>query len=329
MTSMFRNTSWFGESPIGIVLPRVPVGRHPSTSSFLRPIPPEIPYQGQQRSDAARSSLVGTRKPVQPVKKKRQVSDYYRTPGRRQRIRATQALYRKKKRECQTQLELEVEKLHQVVGDLKRKYRDLSSHERSNQSPWSIVAEVFHLIEISFRSPWRTVNAEEMKAHKETRQILAVLEQSFAHDAAMGSLRGVSLLIEQLRRFSQYFTDPFLQLIQVESVVSATGVLTARAKLSVTVSELSLKHIFVEDGYEWREILCKHLLGQRLEFNCTMTFLFDEESCRVVRLENKIDLVPGLLQALRNLKHVSTVLESARFTSECIVGVDLTAGQEA
>ncbi|KAK1934137.1 bZIP transcription factor 1 [Phytophthora citrophthora] len=322
---MLRNTPRFGDSPIGIVIPRIPVRHQPiciDASSFLRPVPPGIQYQGP---DAAPSFLVGTRKPAQYTKKKRQDPDYSR---RREHIRAKQALYRQKQREYPTHLEMEVERLHQEIRDLKRKYRVLSSRQRSNQSPWSIVAEVFHLIEISFRSTWRTVNAREMKAHKETRQVLAVLEQSFAHDAAMGSLCGVSSLIEQLRRFSQYFTDPYLHLMRIESVVSASGVLTAQTKLNVTVSELSLKHIFVDDRYEWREILCKHLLGQRLEFNCTMTFLFDEESRRVVRLENNIDLVSGLLQGLRNLQHASTVLESARITSECIVGVDLT-GQEA
>ncbi|KAL4086020.1 bZIP transcription factor 1 [Phytophthora ramorum] len=109
---------------------------------------------------------------------------------RREQCRANQARYRDKQRNAQLQLEKSVELLHAELDALKRRYRDLLSRERSNQSPWSIVAEVFRLLESSFRFPWRTTNAQEMSHHQNTRQILAVLERSFAHDAAMGKLSG-------------------------------------------------------------------------------------------------------------------------------------------
>ncbi|KAE8999954.1 hypothetical protein PR002_g18313 [Phytophthora rubi] len=85
-----------------------------------------------------------------------------------------------------------------------------------------------------------------MMSHPQTRLTLAVLERAFAHDAAMGDLRGVDALMKQLRLYSQCFDDPRLQLKRIESV--AAGVMTAHVKLSVTVTEFTLKRIFPHLG---------------------------------------------------------------------------------
>ncbi|KAG7391587.1 hypothetical protein PHYPSEUDO_004089 [Phytophthora pseudosyringae] len=253
-----------------------------------------VPLSGSSRPESQRS--------VQAKRKrKRKLSDYYKTPARRQQCRTNQARYRSRQREYQAQLEQNVEQLRQEVGDLRRKHRDLSSREPSTESPWSVVAEVFRLVESSFRSSWRTI--------VRTR----------------GGLRGVDTLLEQLRQFSQYFGNPNLQLVRVDSV--APCVLAARAKLRVTVSELSLKRIFVSEEDEPRRMTHhQHLLDQRLEFSCTMNFLFDEESYRVVRLESTIDPVTALLRALGNLTDVADVLEHAPITPECTVGGGLVVG---
>ncbi|KAG3123012.1 hypothetical protein PI124_g23839, partial [Phytophthora idaei] len=240
-------------------------------------------------------------------KRKREDANKFR---RREQCRANQARYRDKQKNTQLQLEQSVEQLHKELETLKRRYRYLASRERSNQSPWSIVAEVFRLLETSFRSPWRVASTQEMKNHAETRQILAILERSFAHDAAMGELRGVEALIEQLLLFSQYFGTPHLKLQRIESV--APGVMAARAKLSMMVTEFTLRHAFPhleepasEDRGDGRGLLYQRLLGQRVECNCSLTFLFDEDSDRVVRLETSIDLTTPLLEMLGSLKDVS------------------------
>ncbi|KAG2785732.1 hypothetical protein PC129_g13407 [Phytophthora cactorum] len=236
---------------------------------------------------------------------------------RREQCRANQARYRDKQKNAQLQLEQRVEQLHKELDTLKRRYRDLNSRERSNQSPWSTVVEVFRLLETSFRSPWRVASTQEMKNHAEMRQILAILERSFAHDAAMGELRGVEALIEQLLLFSQYSGTPLLKLQRIESV--APGVMAARAKLSMTVTELTLRHAFPhlekpasDDRGGGRGLLYQRLLGQRVECNCSLTFLFDEDSDRVVRLETSIDLTTALLELFCSLKDVAKVLEHAR-----------------
>ncbi|KAG2792864.1 hypothetical protein PC129_g23219 [Phytophthora cactorum] len=75
---------------------------------------------------------------------KRKISSYYNPALRRQQCRTNQARYRDRQRNAQMQLEKRVEQLQQEV---KRKYRDLASREKSNQSPWRVVAEVFSLFE--------------------------------------------------------------------------------------------------------------------------------------------------------------------------------------
>ncbi|KAF4149375.1 hypothetical protein GN958_ATG01430 [Phytophthora infestans] len=123
---------------------------------------------------------------------------------RREQCRANQARYRDKQRNAQQQLERSVEQLQSELSTLKHRNLDLASRQRTNQSPWNTVAEVFRLLGVCFRSPWRVTCVQEMRNHSEMRQILAILERSFTHDVAMGDLRGIDALMEQLLQFSQY-----------------------------------------------------------------------------------------------------------------------------
>ncbi|KAE9317899.1 hypothetical protein PF008_g18629 [Phytophthora fragariae] len=269
---------------VGLVLPRAPASRHSGGAGVAAPFQATVaPYDTvirtaasprdeyraagdatdallaltEDRSDAEKTPMcrmTSTETPSSSGKTK----DFHKhkraddvQSRRREQCRANQARYRDKQRNAQQELEKNVELLHQEVTNLKWRYRALSSRERNSQSPWSIVAEVFHLLESSFRSPWR-----------------ATMERAFAHDAAMGDLRGVDALMEQLRLYSQCFDDPRLQLKRIESV--AAGVMTAHVKLSVTVTEFTLKRIFPHlggqhGGYNSNG-LYERLLGQRLEF---------------------------------------------------------------
>ncbi|KAF1781515.1 hypothetical protein GQ600_1333 [Phytophthora cactorum] len=179
------------DSLVGQVLPRVHVERHHAGASgssiptlqtpskgeapMFVPYPPRGLGYERHTVDAATGelrSLVGVvpqpvsilynvaNKPNSDSTKvtgKRKISSYYNPALRRQQCRTNQARYRDRQRNAQMQLEKRVEQLQQEVSSLKRKYRDLASREKSNQSPWRVVAEVFSLFESSFRSPWRMV----------------------------------------------------------------------------------------------------------------------------------------------------------------------------
>jgi len=294
----------FSAELVGRVLPPVPFDHYCSEVSTAA--------QGHQPTMPKKSSMIDPPPHKTKASSKRKVSDYYKTPVRRQQCRDNQARYRNNERQRQLHLEKSVEQLRQEVGNLKRRYQDLSSRERSNQSPWSIVVEVFRLVQSGFRSPWRMTSVQEMKNHKETRQALAALESSFVHDVALDSLRGVRAAIEQLRRYSQYFADPTIQLRRVEAV--APGVMAAMASVGLTISELSLQNWFPRVKSDCDR---QRLLGQRLELNCWITFLFDEESGRVVRMEVAMDWITALTRALESTKDAVAVLEHARITPEC------------
>ncbi|GMF29233.1 unnamed protein product [Phytophthora fragariaefolia] len=254
-------------------------------------------------------------------------ASYYNSAARRQQCRVNQARYRSRKRKAQEQLGIDVQNLRQEVNSLKRRYRDLSSRERSSHSPWSIVAEVFHLLQSSFRSPWRMSSAREMMINPETQRTLAVLERSFALDAAMGDLRGVKALLDQLQLYLQCFGGSQLRLKRIETM--SAGVMAARAELRATVTEATLKHVFphlVSDDNlitdEKRKRLRGRLLGQRLKVSCTITFLFDDISRRVVRLEVNADLVTALQQVFGSLGDVSLVLERSLITPDFTIGTE-------
>ncbi|OWY91978.1 Bzip transcription factor, partial [Phytophthora megakarya] len=134
---------------------------------------------------------------------------------------------------------------------------------------------------------------------------------------------------QQLRLHSQYFEDLELKLQRIKALTPR--VLTAKAQLCVTVVIVTMEKLFphlVENisrrVNKHRRSLHDRLLGQRLTLNCSMTFLFDEESFRVLRIETSIDWVSALLMVLETLKDVADVLENALITPECVIGGETT-----
>ncbi|KAE8997369.1 hypothetical protein PR001_g19601 [Phytophthora rubi] len=247
---------------------------------------------------------------------------------RREQCRTNQARYRNRQRIRQGQLQHEVQQLQEELQGLRLKRQRLRLTEKTNSSPWAVVSEIFRLLETSFRSPWHMTSGEEMMKHAETRQSLRVLQQSFRHDVTMGSVSGTNALLEQLRRYALYFSNPQIQLKRVESV--APGVLTASARLSLMVSEFTLRCVFphlekvnssdVDAAVDEYRALREKLLGQRLSCSCEMTLLLDEESDRVARLETSINLVESLFRVLGSAGDVVDVLQQALMTPECVVG---------
>ncbi|POM73616.1 Bzip transcription factor [Phytophthora palmivora] len=57
--------------------------------------------------------------------------------------------------------------------------------------------------------------------------------------------------------------------------------------------------------------LAVKLLGHKLDYPCSVLFVWDEETSLVVRVETDIDMATPLLNLLGNLKDVSRVLQGA------------------
>ncbi|OWZ20557.1 Bzip transcription factor [Phytophthora megakarya] len=257
-----------------------------------------------------------------PLGKLQDINNQNRTQlklTRRDQCRINQARYRIRQRNAQLELEMNVKQLQQELKRMKRRYQDLTP-KKNKQSPWSIVAEVFRLLQNSFRLPWYT---QKLNKHSDTRQILVLLERAFAPDVAMGEVRGVDVLMHQLRLYSLHFGSPSLRLKGVKSL--GPGILTATAHLSLAVTEITLKHVFPRVavhvpafGDGGPSCLYQRLLLQRLTCTSSLTFLFEEG--RVGHLETSIDLCTPLLRVLGNIKGLSEVLQHSRFTTDYTIG---------
>eukprot|EP00644_Phytophthora_capsici_P003205 jgi/Phyca11/5718/fgenesh1_pm.PHYCAscaffold_7_\ len=202
---------------------------------------------------------------------------------RREQCRANQARYRNKQLNRKRELQEQNQRLEEEIQGLKLKRRSIRFERRTNESPWTIIGEVFRLLEDGFRSPWRLASTEEMLKHTDTRRSLEFLQKSFAHDVAMGELRGINSLMDQWRRYSLYFEGSHLELKRVERVTA--GVVSAVATLSVTITDFTVR--------------CNG---------------------RINRIEANIDWISPLLRLVGKLKDVSVVLGQALVTSECILG---------
>ncbi|KAG2508594.1 hypothetical protein JM16_008806 [Phytophthora kernoviae] len=244
---------------------------------------------------------------------------------RREQCRANQARYRNKQLKIKRQLRQELQRLEEEIHGLRLKKRSIRFERKTNQSPWTIVSEALRLIEDGFRSPWRLANLDEMMKHSDTRQTLEFLQKSFVHDVRFGDLRGINALMDQWRRYSLYFEDPHLELQQVN--VLTAGVFCAAATFSVTITEFTLRcvfpHLIDDEGHGGKvdtAPLQDRLLGERVEFKCSMRFFFDELNGRVVRLEPTVDWIPPLVRLLDGLESVSAVLGTALVSPNCVVG---------
>ncbi|OWZ03560.1 Bzip transcription factor [Phytophthora megakarya] len=252
----------------------------------------------------------------------RQYSKYYNTPARRAQCRTNQARYRNRQRDYQAQLEESVGKLRDELDSLKRRRQDLRSLEKSNESPWLVVTKACCFIEKCFQSPWGSEDDEGMPGDKRK---LTDMEASFSHDICMGNVCGLDALVQQLRCYAQYFGLPQIRLQRVE--MKCPGVITASARLGLTITDLTLRRLFPHISKEprskydtnWGDRLVDRLVSQRLDCTCSLNFLFDDVSGRVVRLETQIGFIPALFQVVRTADAVSEVMEGALISPDCVV----------
>ncbi|KAF4029851.1 hypothetical protein GN244_ATG18404 [Phytophthora infestans] len=203
---------------------------------------------------------------------------------RREQCRNNQARYRDRQRVIQQRMQHEVQQLHEAA---RIEAEASTSTLRGKDQP-------------------QFMEHHEMMKHSEMRQILTDLQRSFEHDR------------------------PHMHLQRVEEQVP--GVVTATARLKLTVLDFTIRCVFPhlekpnsidEDVKDIYRSLRKKLLGMRLDCRAEMTFLMNEESGRVSRLEVGIDVAESLLQLLRDITDASNVLNNALITQGCVVG-DLT-----
>jgi hypothetical protein len=243
---------------------------------------------------------------------------------RREKRRTNQARYRSRQRAHMLDLDQSEHQLHAELQHLELKREGLRLGQQQSYSTWMVVSEVFQLIATSFRLPWLVGDINTMMKHVEMRQSFVVLHRLFAHDVGMGHLNGLDALVNQLRRYSLHFDEPRMQLQCMEQV--APGVMVGTAKISLTVSDFTLRYVFPHlrkreggNSYDDHRSLREQLLGRRLSCGCRVMFFMEEESNRVSRLEISIDLVQALRRLLSNVNDVERVLNGALLTQDGVI----------
>ncbi|KAJ8566714.1 hypothetical protein ON010_g6408 [Phytophthora cinnamomi] len=236
-----------------------------------------------------------------------------RSEIRREQCRTNQARYRNRQRNNQLRLENAVQQLRLDLDSLKQTRQSILLAKKTSQSPWTIVSEVFRIVESSFRSPWSMENEDEMHYDVEARKNLKFLHEVFTSDVAVCELAGIEALVERWRHYSMHLGDARIRLERVESV--APGIMTATAKFSLTTSELVMRRLLphlpeVEPQSKYDALpstVRDRLLGKSLNCSLYVDFFFDEENGRVTRLEPKLDAIPELFRILGDLDDVSEV----------------------
>jgi hypothetical protein len=315
---------------VGIVLPRASRWHSANLASDAERAASPLPKLGRQsysaydNSGEATTALLSLTEDQARIASKKRSRDDSPTPPdrgdpdlnrlksevRREQCRTNQARYRNQQRNMQLQLETSVKQLRQELEHLKCQRQNVLLAEKTDQSPWTIVAEVFRIVQKSLNSPWNLEHDEDMQNDSETGRSVEFLQTAFTSDVAMGDVRGVDALMKQWRHYSLQFGDSRLRLQRVEEV--SPSVMTAQARLHVKVSELVLRHAFphLSDSeptskYDVHPCLRERLLGQHLSCSVSVDFLFDSENGRVARLEPRIDLIPALFRALGNVEDVA------------------------
>ncbi|KAF1779536.1 hypothetical protein GQ600_10936 [Phytophthora cactorum] len=250
----------------------------------------------------------------------------YKRTRRLEQCRLSQRRYREKKRAFNMIIAQNFEHLREEIEACKRD----AKKSLLGRNTTEVRADIFHVLERSFASPWYSVNVRDRTFDDNLKRTLAALETSFALDVTMGDLCGVDELMGQLQKYSQYFSNPRVHLKRVKEITA--GVVTASAKLSLIDSEFTLRSIFPhlqkvsKSKYDPRLSAGNRLVGQALNCNCSMSLYFDDESGRVTRVEISIDWVSALYQVLGKTEDVSKVLRDAFIAPDCTIGGTSTSG---
>ncbi|KAI9981100.1 hypothetical protein PInf_010509 [Phytophthora infestans] len=243
-------------------------------------------------------------------KKKRRVS--VKSEACREQCRTNQARYRQKQREYVSKLESNVAQLRDEIPMLEVQRRRLRYD--SQQRVWDVVVEYFQLFRHGVGDAFNqgSANSTDVLRASEAQQQLMFLRSTMAPDVEFGNVSGVEILMEHWRRLSEYHEDLHLHLAHMDKVTES--IVTATATLSVTITKTTLECVFPRlmssENVDDLSLAVK-LLGHKLEYPCSVLFVWDEETSLVVRMETDIDMATPLLGLLGNLYDVSRVLEGA------------------
>ncbi|KAF4137214.1 hypothetical protein GN958_ATG13590 [Phytophthora infestans] len=214
------------------------------------------------------------------------------------------------------------------ILDLETRRHTITSRTAFCNSVWSVAIEYFRLFQHGFTTPLLEPNSDrqtsvtvEERPHQLHAQI-DFLRETVAHDVTDRVDHGVEALLENWKRLSLYHDDVNVELKRLEYV--AVDSLQATTTVGLTITESTLQNLFphlldsrASDNEEKQESsLAAKLLNQRIIAHGSARFDWDPSSCRVIRLESKLDLLSPVLELLGSLEDVARVFDAALVTPE-------------
>ncbi|CAH0479097.1 unnamed protein product [Peronospora belbahrii] len=294
---------------------------HPSMHGSVNALYPQtfVPYASTDSLARTVSTAVATMSiscsDVSPTRQKKWWASM-RLKACREQCRTNQARYRQKQREYVVKLESTVAQLREEIPTLEVQHRRLRYDPR--QRVRDVVAEYFQLFHHGVGSDafeQGSVHTSDVLRASKAQQQLMFLRSTMAPNVDFGNVCGVEMLMKHWRRMSEYHENLRFQLSHMEKVSDI--IVIATAILSVTITKTTLKYVFphlmMSDNVEDLSLAVK-LLGHKLDYPCSVLFLWNEETSLVMRVETNIDITLPFLKLLGNLKDVSRVIEGAAMT---------------
>uniref|UniRef100_M4BSV9 BZIP domain-containing protein n=1 Tax=Hyaloperonospora arabidopsidis (strain Emoy2) TaxID=559515 RepID=M4BSV9_HYAAE len=246
----------------------------------------------------------------------------------RAQCRSNQARYRQRQREYVLKLESTVAKLRAEIPVLGIQCRRL--HDGSEQCVWDVGLEYFRLFRYGVGDSFEQGSPDTcgIPRASEAQKQLMFLRSTMAPNVAFGSVTGVEVLMEHWRRLSEYHDNLHFHLTHMEKL--SESIVTATAIMSVTVTKTTLERVFshlLESDNVEDLSMAVNLLGHRLDYPCSVIFVWDEESSLVERVETDIDTASPLLKFLGSLEDTSRVIEGAELTPTS--SIDVASGSTA
>ncbi|RLN48757.1 hypothetical protein BBJ29_008296 [Phytophthora kernoviae] len=130
---------------------------------------------------------------------------------------------------------------------------------------------------------------------------------------------GVEALLETWKMITLLHEDIDIQLLRLDQGAGGSLVATTKVKFSINEKtvRLAFPHLInADEADNWSRLAAK-LLGQQLVVHGAVRLMWDEDSDRMISVQNEADMLTPMLQLLGNLEDVFCVFDNALITPEC------------
>ncbi|GAB9466186.1 hypothetical protein Gpo141_00003567 [Globisporangium polare] len=241
-----------------------------------------------------------------------------RLARRRKQCRVSQRRYRDKKGSAEYNLRLDVNSLRASVERLRQTRQLLESRLWSDRM--SLVGPIRKAVEQYYVMFSQGLHNPDAGGHalKCFDVQVGFLNAFLDPDVRFGETQGVSGVVEQWRRYSEFHETMWVKTVSAEilgareaPIAVVQGLLGVR--LSRTTIETLFPHI-LED-----EELVQTLIGQEVVYDTCTTYAFNEKN-QVLRQDLSVDFLAGLTKLLGGPRTTSHVLGNALISASSKIG---------